>query len=226
MNLYQLTINRIIQCIMMLSLLASASSLAAVSNEQQTILIMGDSLSAAHNIPLDSSWPTLLSHRLVKGGKTNDGKEVSANQWRMVNASISGETTSGGAARLPALIKQHQPDLCVLELGANDGLRGQSLKRMKHNLKRMIKQCQKIEAKILLLGIWLPPNYGEKYNLAFNNVYRDLTKEFNLAFIPFFLIDVAGRNEYMQTDGLHPKANAQPLILETVWKGLSKLLVK
>lgn len=184
----------------------------------KTILIMGDSLSAAHNIPRNTSWPHLLQQRLVSGFD-----QVLANQYRVVNASISGETTRGGRARLPALLKQYQPSTCIIELGANDGLRGQSLKNMKNNLGDMIKRCQQYGS-VLLLGILLPPNYGTAYTQAFEASMAAVAKQYSTAFIPFFLHGVAGNKAFMQRDGLHPNSKAQPLILNNVWPKLSKLL--
>lgn len=185
---------------------------------KKTILIMGDSLSAAHNIPLASSWPQLLQKRLKTGFD-----QITANQYQLINASISGETTRGGRTRLPSLLKQYQPAICIIELGANDGLRGQSLKHMKNNLGDMIKLCQQY-GKVLLLGILLPPNYGPAYTKAFETSLAALAKQYSTAFVPFFLQGVAGNKALMQNDGLHPNSKAQPLILNNIWPELSKLL--
>ena len=172
---------------------------------------MGDSLSAAHNIDIKAGWVSLLRERL-------DGSE-----WEVVNASISGETTAGGRARLPTLLEKHQPDLCIIELGANDGLRGQSIKKMRNNLDKMISQCKEY-GQVLLLGIWLPPNYGKQYTQAFRAAYPHLAKKHQVPFIPFFLEGVANNLEYMQEDGLHPNELGQPVILENIWPELKKLL--
>lgn len=175
------------------------------------ILVMGDSLSAAHNIDIKAGWVSLLRERL-------DGSE-----WDVINASISGETTAGGRARLPALLEKHQPDLCIIELGANDGLRGQSVKKMQANLDKMISQCKK-HGQVLLLGIWLPPNYGQSYTKAFRAAYPHLAQKHQVPLIPFFLEGVANNLEYMQEDGLHPNELGQPVILENVWVKLYKIL--
>lgn len=192
---------------------SSQQSILQNDNGKKTILIMGDSLSAAHNIAVATAWPALLAKKL------NQQKSI----YQVVNASISGETTAGGVARLPALAKLHQPDVCIIELGANDGLRGQSVKRMRANLTRMIKLCQK-SAKVLLLGIWLPPNYGDKYGQAFANSYSKLAKKWQTALVPFFLLNVAGVDKLMQADGLHPTSAAQPIILDNIWPYLQPLL--
>lgn len=175
------------------------------------ILVMGDSLSAAHNIDIKAGWVSLLGERL-------DNK-----QWQVINASISGETTAGGRARLPALLEKHQPELCIIELGANDGLRGQSVKKMQNNLDKMISQCKKY-GQVLLLGIWLPPNYGAAYTTAFRAAYPHLAHKHQVPLIPFFLDGVANNGEYMQRDGLHPNERGQPIILENVWVRLKELL--
>lgn len=184
----------------------------------KTILVMGDSLSAAHNIDIKAGWVSLLSERLEKGYDNIPGKK-----WQVVNASISGETTQGGRARISALLKKHQPDLCIIELGANDGLRGQSIKKMKNNLSKMIQQCQQY-GKVLLLGIWLPPNYGKQYTQAFRAVYPALSEQYQVPLIPFFLNGVATELEYMQEDGLHPNEKGQPTILKNVWPTLQSVL--
>lgn len=175
------------------------------------ILVMGDSLSAAHNIDIKAGWVSLLRERL-------DGST-----WQVINASISGETTAGGRARLPALLEKHQPDLCIIELGANDGLRGQSIKKMQSNLDKMITQCKK-HGQVLLLGIWLPPNYGAPYTKTFRAAYPHLAEKHQVPLIPFFLKGVANNLEYIQKDGLHPNELGQPVILENVWAKLKALL--
>lgn len=175
---------------------------------------MGDSLSAAYGIPRDRGWVALLQARL-KREQTN---------YIVVNASISGETSGGGHARLKPLLDRHRPALVVLELGANDGLRGLSVSQLKGNLEAMIIQSQKAGARVLLLGVKLPPNYGPEYTDAFDAAFRDLAKKYRTAFVPFFLQDVGGKREYFLDDRLHPNEKAQPLMLERVWRGLKPLL--
>jgi acyl-CoA thioesterase-1 len=142
----------------------------------------------------------------------------------VVNASISGDTSAGGAARLPRLLAEHQPNLVILELGGNDGLRGQAPAQLQQNLASMIKQAQKAGAKVLLLGMRLPPNYGVRYTTAFAQVFASLAQEQQVALVPFFLEGVGGVPAMMQRDGIHPAAAAQPLLLENLWPVLKSLL--
>ncbi len=169
--------------------------------------MLGDSLSAAHNIPTESGWVSLMQQRL---------QAVNAN-IDVVNASISGETTDGGLARLPALITEHQPTVVMVELGANDALRGFSLPQIRSNLAEIIRISRDAGAKVGLLGIQIPINYGPRYRRAFGEIYRELAEESQSPLLPFLLTDVALDPSLMQSDGLHPTAEAQPQILENVW---------
>ena len=177
---------------------------------------MGDSLSAAHGFELEDGWVNLLQNRLNE----NYSEDIT---WSIVNASVSGETTAGALARLPGLLKQHQPKLCILELGANNGLRGQPVSLMQEHLNIMIEQCNEY-GDILLLGIKLPPNYGKKYSEKFYHSYTLIAEKNKIAFVPFMLEGIALHKEFMQADGLHPTASAQPMILENIWPTLSTLL--
>lgn len=185
----------------------------AATQKKPVILVMGDSLSAAYNIPTQAGWVSLLKERLSQ--QTN---------WQVVNASISGETTNGGLTRLPALLRQHQPNIVLLELGANDGLRGLPPSLITNNLETMLTLSQQSGAKVLLLGILLPPNYGPAYLAQFENIYPKLAKKHQLPLVPFLLEGVADKPNLMQDDGLHPTAQAQALIMETVWLELQPLL--
>lgn len=180
----------------------------------RTILIVGDSLSAAHNIPLDAGWPQLLQQRLSRRHC----------DYRVVNASISGETTSTGRHRLPALLKAHHPAIVIIELGANDGLRGLSLSHMRDNLAAMIRASQASGARVLLLGIELPVNYGPVYRDRLRQVYKELAARYHTALLPFLLQGVALDPSLMQEDGLHPTAAGEPKVLENVWTVLKPLL--
>ncbi|WP_417329334.1 arylesterase [Halomonas cupida] len=175
------------------------------------LLVVGDSLSAAYGIPQEAGWVTLLDQRL-------DGRA------QVINASISGETSSGGASRLAGLLEQHQPDIVVLELGGNDGLRGLPPQQMQANLNRMIEQSRSSGADVLLVGIDIPPNYGQAYREAFGQVFRSLADEHQLPLLPFLLEGIALKPELMQEDGIHPTADAQPLMLDNVWAELAPLL--
>ncbi len=180
----------------------------------KTVLVLGDSLSAAHNIPVESGWVHLLGDRLTK-------MEPS---WAVVNASISGKTSLSGRDRLPGLLEKVHPAVLVIELGANDGLRGLPLAALRDNLAAMIDSAQQSGAKVLLLGIELPVNYGPQYRDGLRDVYADLSRDKKVALVPFLLEGVATRPELMQEDGLHPVASAQPKILDNVWKELEPLL--
>ncbi|MCB5190003.1 arylesterase [Methylobacillus arboreus] len=195
-------------------LLGLASTLLANPVQAATILVYGDSLSAAYGIPREQGWVSLLETRLKQQYPA----------YQVVNASISGETTSGGSSRINAALTQHTPDIVILELGANDGLRGLSVNDMRSNLTAMIKASQQAKARVLLVGMMIPPNYGPKYTREFSSSYQALAKEFNVPLVNFLLEGVAGQVEFTQADGLHPKANAQEKILENVWKTLEPLL--
>lgn len=196
---------------LILMLLAPLQALAA-----PVILVFGDSLSAAYGIPLAQSWPQLLQQRLEKNGFPH----------RIVNVSISGETTSGGLSRIDKALLDHKPALVVLELGANDGLRGLPLKEMQRNLTGIITACKRRGAKVLLVGMRIPPNYGPRYTDSFFSSYATLAREHRLQLVPFLLEGVAGNRSLMQDDGLHPTAAAQPRVLENLWRGLKPLLGK
>lgn len=195
-----------------LVLLLPLRALAAAA--PRTVLLLGDSLSAAHNIELQASWPALLETRLA------DMRPA----WRLVNASISGETTSSGLARLPALLRQYRPALVILELGANDGLRGLPLAEISANLAALIAQCRDAGAKVLLLGIELPVNYGPRYRDGLRGIYADLARQDHAALLPFLLQGIALDPSLMQSDGLHPTAAAQPRVLANVWARLAPML--
>ena len=179
-----------------------------------TILIVGDSISAAFGLDTRQGWVSLLEQRLREQGYDD----------KVVNASISGDTSAGGLARLPALLAEHKPDVVIVELGGNDGLRGQLPAQLKQNLAGMIDASQQAGAKVLLLGMQLPPNYGARYTRAFAAVYSELGKEKNVALVPFLLEGVGGKPELMQADRIHPVVGAQGLLLDNVWPALKPLL--
>ena len=182
--------------------------------EKPVILVLGDSLSAGYGISTSSGWVALLQRRLEQQGYPQ----------RVVNASISGDTTSGGLARLPQALAQHQPQLVILELGANDGLRGLSLEEMRRNLVTIIDKSREQGATLLLVGVRLPPNYGALYVKKFHDVYRQLAQKHKVAFVPYLLPGVGGRADLIQADGLHPRAKAQGLILDSIWPHLLPIL--
>ena len=187
---------------------------AALAAAPKTVLVLGDSLSAAHNIAADQGWVHLLEVRL---GKMEP-------PWRVVNASISGETTLSGRHHLPALLARYKPDVLILELGGNDGLRGLPLDAMKDNLAAMIDMARQAHARVLLVGIELPVNYGPRYRDALRGVYADLARSKRTALVPFLLEKVALDPSLMQADGLHPTAAGEPAVFATVWAQLAPLL--
>jgi len=198
------------------SLLLSSLFAIPAYADSPSILVYGDSLSAAYGIPREQGWVALLQQRL-KNEKLD---------YQVINTSISGETTTGGASRIAATLKTHQPNLILIELGANDGLRGLPLSAMQNNLQQIIETSQQAKAQVVLIGMMIPPNYGPRYAREFNETYTNLAKRYKLALVPFLLADVAGKVELTQDDGLHPTAQAQPAVLNNVWKVLEPELVK
>lgn len=177
-------------------------------------MVFGDSLSAAYGLDEEQGWAYLLQDRLSDSG---DEREV-------INLSVSGETTGGGWARLPDALEVYRPSVLVLELGANDGLRGLSVKRMQRNLTNMVGAAQQSGAKVLMLGMRLPPSYGKRYVEAFEAVFPRVAEQQNVALMPFFLESIALRDELFQEDRLHPTASAQPILLDEVWRFLEPML--
>lgn len=196
---------------LLLALLAVAPLAAA---EPPVILVVGDSLSAGYGIDIREGWVSLLQQRLQKQGYPH----------RVVNASVSGDTTAGGRTRLPAALKHHRPQIVVLELGGNDGLRGLSLAQTRGHLTAMIRDAQAAGARVVLVGIQLPSNYGPAYTRKFRAIYDELAHEFNLTLVPFLLEGVALTPALMQADGIHPRAAGQPRLLDNVWPLLAPLL--
>jgi len=180
------------------------------------VLVYGDSLSAAYGMPERSGWVALLGERL-KRERPN---------YSVANASISGETTAGGLVRFNKALEQHRPAIVILELGANDGLRGLPMAAMKKNLSMMIGESQRAGAKVLLVGVRLPPNYGEAYTRAFAQTYADLAKQYRTALVPFLFEGFGEKTDFFQADRMHPTAAAQPLLLNNVWDPLAPLLRK
>jgi acyl-CoA thioesterase-1 len=210
---WQMAIRGGLSSTLLLVVFLGAAPLQASTAEEglPTLLVMGDSLSAAYGIEQEQGWVSLLAERL-------DGDA------QVVNASISGETTSGGAQRFVDIIGQRQPDIVLLELGGNDGLRGLPPAQMRANLATIIEQSQQAGAEVLLLGIDIPPNYGQAYRDAFTGVYHSLAQEYELSLVPFLLEDIALNQQLMQSDGIHPTADAQPIILDNVWPALEPML--
>ena len=180
----------------------------------QKILILGDSLSAGYGIAAEESWTTLLQNRLSSKGY----------RYQVVNASISGDTTGGGLRRLPRALQVHAPDIILIELGGNDGLRGTPIKVIHKNLAAMIELGQDAGAKIILAGMIMPPNYGQTYTDAYASIYTDLADQYDAALIEFFMKDVALNPALMQSDQIHPNAEGQLYLLDNAWAELEEML--
>lgn len=180
----------------------------------RTVLVLGDSLSAAYGLASSQGWVALTARRMA----------ASHPGWKVVNASISGETTAGGAARIAAELKRHRPAVVVVELGANDGLRGLPLAQTRANLERIVRASQQAGARVLLLGMRMPPNFGPAYTRGFEANFRDLARTYRTALLPFLLEPIATRRANFQPDNLHPTAAAQPLLRDHVWPALAPLL--
>ncbi|MEM1262397.1 MAG: arylesterase [Pseudomonadota bacterium] len=184
------------------------------ANGSNTLLVVGDSLSAAYNLEIGEGWVNLLEQKLAAEG----------HQFDVVNASISGDTTAGGRARLPAALERHKPSIVVIELGGNDGLRGIPVRVMRANLIAMIEAATSADAKVVLLGIRIPENYGARYTAEFFATYGELAAEYQLPLVDFFMEGVALDDTLMQSDGIHPNAAAQPRLLDNAWPAIAKAL--
>ncbi|WP_223471041.1 arylesterase [Massilia soli] len=194
----------------LLMLAASASAYSA----PKTVLVLGDSLSAEYGLNRGSGWVALLEKKLK-------AERIDA---KIINASISGETTSGGRARLPALLRQHKPSVVVIELGANDGLRGLPVASAEDNLRAMVDLSKKNDAEVLLVGMRMPPNYGRTYTEQFFNMYAKLSVKYKAPLVPFMLEGVAEQPKLFQADRLHPNADAHPIILANIWPKFKPLV--
>jgi acyl-CoA thioesterase-1 len=199
-----------------LALLLAATPVAADGPDpgQRRLLVMGDSLSAAYGLAAEQGWVHLLGERLAQSHPA----------WRVVNASVSGETTAGGAARIDAALERHDPHLVVIELGANDALRGLPIEQADANLSRMIEAAKASGAEVLLIGIRIPPNYGPDYAEALRAMYERLAQRHDSALLPFLLEPIALEREAFLPDNLHPTAAAQPRVLDHVWTAIEPLL--
>jgi acyl-CoA thioesterase-1 len=187
---------------------------AAASAADRSIVVLGDSLSAAYGIPQARGWVALLGERLKRERL----------DYIVVNASVSGDTSGGGRARLKPVLERHRPAVLILELGGNDGLRGLPVPQLRANLAAIIEQAQQAGSRVLLLGVRMPPNYGPDYTASIDAAFRDLAKKYRTGLVPFFLEDFIGNPDFFLDDRLHPNEKAQPLMLERVWPGLKPLL--
>ncbi len=202
----------LLPCLLAPQLLAAGAAQGAAA--AASIVIVGDSLSAAYGMEISESWPSLLQQRLHENGHA----------YRVFNSSITGDTTQGGLTRLPRLLERHRPAVVILEMGGNDGLRGLPVEVTRSNLASMIEQSRAAGAKVILAEMRIPPNYGQSYTEKFNDTYQELTDEYDIVLLPFLLQDIALKPGLMQDDGIHPTVAAQPLILDQVWATLEPLL--
>jgi acyl-CoA thioesterase-1 len=198
----------------LLSVVVTLVSQSSFADEPPVLLILGDSLSAGYGMDSDRSWVHLLELRLNDTGHT----------YRILNSSISGDTTQGGLARLPRLLDRYQPRIVIIELGANDGLRGINPGITRANMASMVQSSQQSGAKVLLAGIKLPPNYGADYIEQFESMYADLAREYDILLVPFFMDGVVFKPGLLQADGIHPNEKGQPVLLENVWQVLQPAL--
>jgi acyl-CoA thioesterase-1 len=200
---------------MVLFMLLGVHNAGDAKHTEIKVLILGDSLSAAHNIPVDQGWTQLFS--------TNIGASFA--HTSVINASISGETTFGGLQRLPELLRQHQPSHLIIELGGNDGLRGLGFDQSTDNLRQMVRQADARGVTVLLIGVRMPPNFGAAYNARFQQIFDKVNAEFDIHYLPRFLEDVAaGDPALMQEDGIHPTALAQPILAQKVTSVMAEIL--
>ena len=190
--------------------------LASAAPADYTLMVFGDSLSASYGIDEDAGWVNLLAIQI----------EDSQLPFEVVNGSVSGETTTGGLSRLPSMLDSYAPELVILELGGNDGLRGLPLAQMRENLAAMVNLIEQSGAAVLLAGIQIPPNYGPRYTIPFFELYAELAKEKNLALVPFLIDGIPQQPDLIQNDGIHPVAEAQSIILDNVWLWLEPMLQK
>lgn len=206
--------------VILLSLLFSGIVHSDQTNSSESgtsykVLVLGDSLSAAYGLSTEQGWVSLLAQKWQQ-----DNTPIS-----VVNAAISGDTTDGGLARLPRLLALHEPSHVYIELGGNNGLQGHNPKKIEQNLRALIELCQKNEAKVILQEMQIPSNYGARYTRSFNAIYHDLAKQYELPLVPFFLQEIGLNKELMQRDGIHPTANAQPIIAEALSKALKDAIL-
>lgn len=198
------------------SMFTATQAAFADNKAAPTILVLGDSLSGAYGINVDQGWVALLQQQLIKAG----------HDYKVINASVSGDTTRTGLSRINAALKNHKPEIVIIALGGNDGLRGLSFSEIETSLSNIIERVKKAHAEILLVGVRLPPNYGTAYNQKFSEMYRQLAQRYDITLVPKMLDQVAENRELMQADGMHPTAAAQSQVMQNVWTGLEVVMKK
>lgn len=200
--------------LLFLAVWCTCFALSAPATAARTLLVYGDSLSAGYGLPRDKTWVSLLNERLRQ----------ERFDYTVANASVSGETTFGGARRIDAALAQHKPAIVLLALGANDGLRGQNIDAIRQNLEAMVQACRNSKSQVVLIGMRLPPNYGSAYADKFHALYADVARRYKLPLVPFLLEGFGDKPDWFQADGIHPAARAQPAMLDTVWQTLGPLI--
>lgn len=208
------TFSKILLCLLFSIVLTHNHTAFAVNKTPASILVLGDSLSGAYGININEGWVALLQQQIIKQGY----------DYRVINASVSGDTTRTGLNRINSALKSHKPEIVIIALGGNDGLRGLAFSEIENSLGSIIESCKKSHVEILLVGVRMPPNYGTVYNKQFTELYQNLAKHYDIALVPRMLNQVAEHHELMQRDGMHPKAEAQPQVMKNVWTGLKPML--
>ena len=208
------TFSKILLCLLFSIVLTHNHTAFAANKTPASILVLGDSLSGAYGININEGWVALLQKQIIKQGY----------DYRVINASVSGDTTRTGLSRIDSALKNHKPEIVIIALGGNDGLRGLAFSEIETSLSSIIESCKKDQVEILLVGVRMPPNYGTVYNEQFAELYHSLAQRYDIPLVPQMLNQVAGHRELMQRDGMHPKAEAQPQVMKNVWTGLQPIL--
>ena len=208
------TFSKILLCLLFSIVLTHNHTAFAANKTPASILVLGDSLSGAYGININEGWVALLQQQIIKQGY----------DYRVINASVSGDTTRTGLNRINSALKSHKPEIVIIALGGNDGLRGLAFSEIENSLGSIIESCKKGHVEILLVGVRMPPNYGTVYNKQFTELFQNLAKRYDIALVPRMLNQVAEHHELMQQDGMHPKAEAQPQVMKNVWTGLQPIL--
>jgi len=208
------TVSKLLLCVLFSVVLTHNHTVFAANKTPARILVLGDSLSGAYGININQGWVVLLQQQIISNGY----------DYKVINASVSGDTTRTGLSRIDSALKNHKPEIVIIALGGNDGLRGLAFSEIKNSLSSIIDSCKKSHVEILLVGVRMPPNYGTVYNKQFAELYHSLAQRYEIALVPQMLDQVAGNRELMQRDGMHPKAEAQPQVMKNVWTGLQPIL--
>ncbi len=208
------TVSKLLLCVLFSVVLTHNHTVFAANKTPARVLVLGDSLSGAYGININEGWVVLLQQHIISQGY----------DYKVINASVSGDTTRTGLSRIDSALKNHKPEIVIIALGGNDGLRGLAFSEIKNSLSSIIDSCKKDHVEILLVGVRMPPNYGTVYSEQFAELYHSLAQHYEIPLVPQMLNQVAGHRELMQQDGMHPKAEAQPQVMKNVWTGLQPIL--